>query len=124
MSLWKVLAVVALLAFPAAYVVGDLASRPDAPPARPAIVLATPGVGTATTQATPPADGPSSTPTSPLPTPTPDPSGTRTPDPDGCDDDGDDEGDDDDDGVIVVHPCPEDVGDDEGDDDRGGDRED
>ncbi len=116
MSWWKVVAVVALLAFPAAYALGQLTASPGDPAPRPGIVLSTP-----TPDGSPSASGSRPPRGTPKPSRTPRPSPAA---PTGSVHDCDDEDDDDEDGVIVVHPCPEDLGNDDGDDDGGGDGDD
>jgi hypothetical protein len=109
MSLWKVLAGLLLVVPPVAYVAQDLSTDPQTPTARAAVVLPD--------EPPPTPGGPGPEPTGPEPTRDPRPS--PTPDPDDCDDDERD------DGVLVVHPCPDEVGDDEqDDDDRDGGRDD
>jgi hypothetical protein len=106
MPVWNVLVAAPVLALPVAYVVGSLSSEAGTTPPRAPIVLD----GPAPAEQEPgdpvpsPTDRPGTTRSSAPSSPRPGEQEPRTPTE--CDDDEAD----DDDGVIVVHPCPEDLG--------------
>ena len=124
MSLWGVLVAVLLVVPPVAYVARDLSTATQDPTARSAIVLPASGPAplgprTQIDRARPSASGRERTPpTTPRREPAPEPTPPKAPTPTTPATHPDDCGDEDrDDGVLVVHPCPDDVGDDDDDDD-------